>query len=283
PFYGGQVFYSLDTAPQQIDAFAQLAGSEDFDENASLITSLSYTEGVGGAIQNSMKYVSPVLNEKPAVFQPFLEIGGQLGQTMRVSNVTDFTTEQGAFSADGFRQLYRTTTTHLSRPFLDRIYTLWSATIPTIRPIPGIQWALSIQPIPLLITSRSSQLGGNSLGLSSLPPTSPPLINILLTGTWNNTADDTLLQQTAVKLFEEIEYEAKVKNKPSLYHPYKYLNYADGGQDVIGGYGVESVRRLREVSRRVDPRGVFQRQVVGGFKLWRGREGEELGEGVSEE
>ncbi|KAL8976697.1 MAG: hypothetical protein Q9205_007354, partial [Flavoplaca limonia] len=103
PFYGGQVFYSLDTAPQQIDAFAQLAGAEDFDENASLITSFSYTEGVGGAIQNSLKYVSPVLNEKPAVFQPFLEIGGQLGLTMRVSNVTDFTTEQGAFSADGFR------------------------------------------------------------------------------------------------------------------------------------------------------------------------------------
>ena len=92
-----------------------------------------------------------------------------------------------------------------------------------------------------------------------------------------------LLQQTAVKLFDEIEYEAKVKNKPSLYHPYKYLNYADGGQDVIKGYGKESVRRLRSVSRRVDPRGVFQRQVVGGYKLWRGREGEEGEEGVSEE
>ncbi|KAI4280384.1 MAG: hypothetical protein L6R38_004507 [Xanthoria sp. 2 TBL-2021] len=276
PFYGGQVFYQIKTAPQQIDAFAKLAGAADFDENASLITSFSYT-AQGGAIQNSLKYPSATLNTKPAVFQPFFDIGSQLGQTMRVSNVTDFTTEQGAFSPDGFRQLYRTTTFKNSRPFLDRVYTLWDTTIPTIKPIPGIQWALSIQPIPPTITSRSAPLGGNSLGLS--PTDDGPLVNCLLTATWNNTADDELAQTTAVKLFNDIEKEARFQNKPSLYHPYKYLNYADGGQDVIGGYGTNVRNRLRRVSRKYDPRGVFQRQVTGGFKLWKP---EELVKGVQE-
>ncbi len=70
-----------------------------------------------------------------------------------------------------------------------------------------------------------------------------------------------------MRLFDEIEKEAQ-QNKPSLYHPYKYLNYADGSQDVIGGYGNKSVNRLRKVSKRYDPRGVFQRQVPGGFKLF---------------
>ncbi|CAO1598652.1 hypothetical protein XANCAGTX0491_002410 [Xanthoria calcicola] len=265
PFYGGQVFYQIETAPQQIDAFAKLAGAADFDENASLITSFSYT-AQGGAIQNSLKYPSTTLDTKPAVFQPFFDIGSQLGQTMRVSNVTDFTTEQGAFSPDGFRQLYRTTTFKNSRPFLDRVYTLWDTTIPLIKPIAGIQWALSIQPIPPIITSRSGPLGGNSLGLS--PTSDGPLVNCLLTATWNNTADDILAQNTAVQLFDDIEKEARVQNKPSLYHPYKYLNYADGSQDVIGGYGPEVKKRLRDVSRKYDPRGVFQRQVPGGFKLW---------------
>ncbi|KAL8650625.1 MAG: hypothetical protein Q9226_005064 [Calogaya cf. arnoldii] len=273
PFYGGQVFYQIETAPQQIDAFAKLAGDPDFDENASLITSFSYT-AQGGAIQNSLKYPSATLNTKPPVFQPFLKIDKQLGDTMRVSNVTDFTTEQGAFSPDGFRQLYRTTTFKNSRPFLDRVYTLWDTTIPLIKPIPGIQWALSIQPLPPTITSRSGPLGGNSLGLS---PSDGPLVNCLLTATWNNASDDDLASSTAIKLFENIEKEARYQNKPSLYHRYKYLNYADGGQDVIGGYGMNVKRRLRRVSARYDPRGVFQRQVVGGFKLWNK---EELGAAI---
>lgn len=167
-------------------------------------------------------------------------------------------------------QLYRTTTFKNSRPFLDRVYTLWDATIPTIKPIPGIQWALSIQPIPPTITSRSGPLGGNSLGLS--PTDDGPLVNCLLTATWNNTADDVLAQTTAVQLFNDIEKEARFQNKPSLYHRYKYLNYADGDQDVIGGYGTNAKNRLRRVSRKYDPRGVFQRQVTGGFKLWKPEE-----------
>ncbi|KAL8786217.1 MAG: hypothetical protein Q9213_002906 [Squamulea squamosa] len=264
PFYGGQVFYQIDTAPEQIAAFAEFAGADDFDENASLITSFSYTEQ-GGAIQNSIKYTSAETNTKPAVFQPFFRIGNQLGQTMRVSNVTDFTTEQGKFSPDGFRQLYRTTTIKNNRPFLDRVYTLWNLTAPTILPIPGIQWALSIQPIPAKITSRSASLGGNSLGLD---PAEGPLVNCLLTGTWNEAKDDKLAQDTAVKLFDDIEKEARYQNKPSLFNRYKYLNYADGTQDVISGYGTNSKNRLRKVSRKYDPRGVFQRQVTGGFKLF---------------
>ncbi|KAL8993114.1 MAG: hypothetical protein Q9169_006594 [Polycauliona sp. 2 TL-2023] len=252
-----------------------MAGAKDFDENASLITSFSYTGSQGGAIQNSMKYTSATVNKKPAVFQPFIDIGSQLGQTMRVSNVTDFTTEQGAFSADGFRQLYRTTTFKVSRPFLDRVYALWNTTVPTIISIPGIQWSLSLQPIPPAITSRSLPLGGNSLGLD---PADGPLVNCLLTGTWNNTSDDELAQTTAVRLFDDIEKEARFQNKPSLYNRYKYLNYADGSQDVVGGYGTNSKNRLRKVSKKYDPSGVFQRQVTGGFKLWKPEELLEAGE-----
>lgn len=46
------------------------------------------------------------------------------------------------------------------------------------------------------------------------------------------------------------------------------MNYASAGQPVIEGYGEENVRFLREVSRKYDPKGVFQRRVPGGFKLF---------------
>lgn len=68
-----------------------------------MIQSFAYTSGIGLAIQNSIKYTAPTAVERPATFQPFFDIQPQLGETMRVSNVTDFTTEQGAFSPDGFR------------------------------------------------------------------------------------------------------------------------------------------------------------------------------------
>lgn len=53
-----------------------------------------------------------------------------------------------------------------------------------------------------------------------------------------------------------------------VFNRYEYLNYAAGWQNPIAGYG-ESVRReLQGVSRRFDPRGVFQRLVPGGFKVF---------------
>lgn len=46
-----------------------------------------------------------------------------------------------------------------------------------------------------------------------------------------------------------------------------YLNYADSSQDVLASYGLENVAIMREVSRRYDPAGVFQRLCPGGFKI----------------
>jgi hypothetical protein len=55
-----------------------------------------------------------------------------------------------------------------------------------------------------------------------------------------------------------------------LLNPFVYLNYAFQEEDPIASYGAENVEFLREVSKDVDPEGVFQRLARGGFKLWRG-------------
>ncbi len=52
-----------------------------------------------------------------------------------------------------------------------------------------------------------------------------------------------------------------------MLHKFVYLDYANQDQDPILTYGRENVARLRAAARRYDPRGVFQRQVPGGFKL----------------
>lgn len=48
---------------------------------------------------------------------------------------------------------------------------------------------------------------------------------------------------------------------------WEYINYADETQDLLGSYGADNVRRLRDVSEGYDPEQVFQTLCRGGFKL----------------
>lgn len=56
-------------------------------------------------------------------------------------------------------------------------------------------------------------------------------------------------------------------NGMGLLHDFVYLDYANQAQDPIATYGRENIASLKRVADRYDPRGVFQRQVPGGFKL----------------
>ena len=98
-----------------------------------------------------------------------------------------------------------------------------------------------------------------------LDPSDPPLVLYLLTATWNNAADDNLAQTTAKQVIDDVETTAEQKG---LYSAYKYLNYADGTQNVIDGYGSANKAKLEAASKKYDPNGVFQKQVTGGFKVF---------------
>lgn len=46
-----------------------------------------------------------------------------------------------------------------------------------------------------------------------------------------------------------------------------YLNYSDPSQRPFASYGEEALARLKEVSAKYDPEGVFQTRVPGGHKI----------------
>lgn len=46
-----------------------------------------------------------------------------------------------------------------------------------------------------------------------------------------------------------------------------FLNYADKSQDPLASYGVENVKKLKDVAARYDPEQVFQKLCPGGFKI----------------
>lgn len=75
---------------------------------------------------------------------------------------------------------------------------------------------------------------------------------------------DDLIIATQKDILQKIDTRAK---QSGLYHPFLFMNYAGGFQDVIGSYGEENVQFLKGVASTYDQDGVFTRLMQGGFKL----------------
>lgn len=81
---------------------------------------------------------------------------------------------------------------------------------------------------------------------------------------WSDAKDDALFKKIGQTTITEINKYAASINKAN---EYIYLDYADGSQNPLRGYGAANLRKLREVARKYDSEAVFQTLVPGGFKL----------------
>ncbi|KAK5724657.1 hypothetical protein LTR15_004704 [Elasticomyces elasticus] len=258
-FWGGSIGNDISTKDAQLAAFEALNGSPNYDEYAALINSYVYTPATNSwYIANNIEYTKAQAN--PPFFANFTSLP-QTFSTMRISNLTDFTIELAASNPDGRRQLFVTGTYGNSAKMMSNIFDIANSTVQALRGVPGIAYSLSFQPVPTVITSKAAARGGNSLGLSAADGN---LFNLLLTVSWDTEADDALINTQAKALFDQ---SATVSKQLGLFNEYLYLNYAAPWQKPIAGYGAASVANLKAVSKKYDPKGVFQVQVPGGFKL----------------
>ncbi|KAF3059780.1 Bifunctional solanapyrone synthase [Daldinia childiae] len=256
PIWAGGVLSSSDTIDEQLKAFSDLNSAEYYDEYASLITNLGYAGGPKTFILTNIEYTKA--EEHPPVFEPFMKISA-IDEKVRISSMAEMAVEQGSYSKNGRRQLFVTITHKSTVPMLNAVYSKWDKSIETIKGVRGIVWAISLEPLPPAIYARSAT--SNIFGLSDR---SDALVITLLTVFWRNEADDSKVEMAARKLFKEIEDDAK---RLGAYDPFIYPNYAAPWQDPIASYGDESLRKLQRVRKDVDPKGVFSRQVPGGFKI----------------
>jgi hypothetical protein len=128
-----------------------------------------------------------------------------------------------------------------------------------LRAINTATLVLGIQPISTSLIAAGGANGGNTLGLQAVNQTW-----LVLDFGWAEAKDDAKAHRLMKSLRKRIE---QVSVNAGQYGEYVFMNDASWDQDVIGHYGVESVRRLRAVAELYDPTGVFQRLVPGGFKL----------------
>lgn len=135
------------------------------------------------------------------------------------------------------------------------MWNLYNASTASIRDVTLIQYYLIFQPSPVI--SVNTTLG--------LDPADHRLIVCLLSVAYPNASDDVIVTETAKNLFTKI---AAAAAKRGVGRPFIYLNYAAPWQDPIGSYGARNKAALQEASKRLDPEGLFQKGVPGGFKLF---------------
>ena len=139
---------------------------------------------------------------------------------------------------------------------------MWNSSIPPVANVTDLIYSLTFQPIPPAITQRTAPLGGNSLGLD---PSDGALVLCQASISWSVTSDDARVYSTAKDFFDDVD---RVSKAAGLFNRFKYLNYAASWQKPIDGYGPKNKGILQAVSKKYDPKGVFQTGVPGGFKLF---------------
>lgn len=117
------------------------------------------------------------------------------------------------------------------------------------------------QPLPSIIGKHGEERGGNLLGIDKHKDNAVILLGSLAV---NGETQEAIGREKMMTWKRDLEdYSRRLDARVD----YIYMNYAEGTQDVLSSYGEDNVQMALEVAAKYDPTGVFQKRVVGGFKL----------------
>ncbi|KAK7738854.1 hypothetical protein SLS63_002191 [Diaporthe eres] len=122
---------------------------------------------------------------------------------------------------------------------------------------------VGFQPFTQSMVKHSQANGGNILGLEGVVADGPTT-NWLIVLTCETPEMQDRMLPLALEFRKDIDSYAK---ELGVYKDWRYLNYAWADQDPIALYGEKNVEFLKEVAKRVDPDGVFQKLRITGFKI----------------
>ncbi|KAL3461183.1 hypothetical protein BJX64DRAFT_300202 [Aspergillus heterothallicus] len=258
--WGGIVIYNSSVTDEYIAAASKFIDNIPNDPYASWIGMFGYNSTTDQTtIFTPLDYTAPV--ERPEAFSDFYSIPN-ISDTLRLSNVLELTTENS--QAQGYRNVLQTGTYINREDVLHRIVEILNKQVEQAKSrAQGTDFApvVIVQPWVPLFWKDSEERGGNVLGLERF---SQNMIKVLWDFSWDSAADDDLFYELAESAQAEIDEYTK---STGAYTDFIYLNYADGTQNPLRGYGPENVAFIAQVANKYDPDGVFQTLVPGGFKI----------------
>lgn len=246
--YGGIQIYGADAIPALLTATLEFQ-TQNTDPKAQLLTTLY--GGVDAGIIMLFFYDGP---ERPAAFDPFINVTGAIASTVKVQSYANFISAVPSELMGGQRGAYHTLmTTSFTQNFLDAVYnesTYWGA-LALLNG--GTTISYDIEPF-----LKYGQYATDS----AFPHANSPLpLNVYYA--WALQADDTfwegVMQQSVDHLTEVAKVEGIYDCSPA------YVNYALYTYSGTQVYGATNVARLRTIRDQYDPDQVME--LAGGFSF----------------
>ena len=262
PYWGGGIYYSQDAVPGLITAFNDFT-VKAADNKANVILSVGYAAQAGYYAFVDESYLGNTPN--PPVYDEFIAVP-QLFNTLRTDTLSDFTLELGQNTPPGLRQDIISICFKPSASFLSEVISIWNSSTTSLvsgsNPVANFLYSLAVQPLSASQFAASTAAGGNAIGLTS---SNGPLVLMDLTTQWTSSADDSRILAATRSVISQVKAAAQ---KEGVASNFIYLNYASKEEDPIGGYGAASKSQLQAVSKKYDPKGLFQKAQPGGFKVF---------------
>jgi hypothetical protein len=251
---GGHLINNITYRGAVFDALAGLAGAEEYDVYASIVTTLIFNSATKAwTLLSAPIYTKP--DPSPPVYQELFAVPS-ISSTVQLTPLHVLANESAPAQAN---QLFSTATYGVSAQLLGRIFDICNETF-VESTIPGrVQWILGFEPLPKPFVSRGAHK--NVLGTS---PRDGNSMILLFSVSWSDVGSSSLVRDTVEETLCKINAIAK---EMGLLRDFVYANYADVWQKPIASYGTENLEFLRNVANKYDPHGVFQSQAPGGFKL----------------
>ena len=236
------------------DAFAEFQRVGQLDTKSSVIADLVPT--------NDTLYVTLIyfasVNSAPAAFDAFYKIPAVADNTKLHPNFLDLISVGPAqvvprFSY-GFSNLYLDD----SETYRD-VINLCAKQGEKMKQVNGGTQVLIPQPISKTMVDAALTTGGRPQTLVSRAQ-----LWMNMSWGWNLASDDAYVYNLLQETYEMV---IDLTKQRGLWDPYIFLNDAFMTQKVLSSYGADSFAKMKAVSAKYDPHGMFQTQVPGGFKL----------------
>ncbi|KAL7949126.1 hypothetical protein V8C42DRAFT_313385 [Trichoderma barbatum] len=251
------ISYDVSQVGAVFDAFTGIAASPNFDPYVSVQADLLYASAAKAwSVSSSAVYTKPVLH--PEVFSG-LEAVPSISNTSDITTAASLATEN---PTPPLNWLFATLTFGTSSEAMLDIFSTLNRSLYDFNPAGGVTWNFAFEPIPSVMLSHAAATGGNVLGLG---PEDGNGVILLFSALWTNTSSNDSIYRKGRDTLKAIKAVAERKG---VLRKFEYLNYAGPHQSPLASYGADNLDFLRQVSKKYDPAGVFQRKVPGGFKLW---------------
>ncbi|ORX93345.1 hypothetical protein BCR34DRAFT_499958 [Clohesyomyces aquaticus] len=265
PIWGGRIAFAPEADTALISAYTEFKTSK-YDPYAAGWVTLRYN---GTSKQTTpvsvLWYTKP--EQKPGALKKITEdIGPKVFNGMQTAMPSEFARNASVVvKTSKSRTIWATTTFHISPTIMSRIHRLWKALVPKICETYAHANPTSELTFQSLAPPPRNGSHPNVMGFAENATPEKDLVFLQIIFYFGDASATEGLNNALkdfIKMFDDIAEEEGVKNK------YVYLNFAAWFQEPLQGYGNESLRTLKRVARKYDPKGLFQKQLAGGFKLF---------------